>query len=148
MLLKEILFPVDLSADNHKILPFVKELAAKLGGNLHVLNVVEDIEGYASFYVPHTSLDKLSGEVVNAASQKLSEFAAQHLADMGHITTKVVMGDPARLIVDYVKENGIQVVVMGTHGRTGLEHVIFGSVAEKVVKNSPVPVMTINPNKL
>jgi nucleotide-binding universal stress UspA family protein len=60
----------------------------------------------------------------------------------------VVAGDPSEEILNYIGTHGIDLVVMGTHGRKGLDKVIFGSVAERVVKSSPVPVMVVNPFKV
>lgn len=58
---------------------------------------------------------------------------------------KIVSGDPAGEILKTIESDGIDMVIMGTHGRKGLEHTIFGSVAENVVKKSPVPVLVVNP---
>jgi nucleotide-binding universal stress UspA family protein len=57
------------------------------------------------------------------------------------------LGDAAQEVLNYIQSEGIDLVIMGTHGRKGLEHIIFGSVAERVVKHSPVPVLTVNPYK-
>ena len=57
----------------------------------------------------------------------------------------IILGDAAEEVLNYVQSEGIDLVIMGTHGRKGLEHIIFGSVAERVVKQSPVPVLTVNP---
>ncbi|MBC2709827.1 MAG: universal stress protein [Desulfosarcina sp.] len=67
---------------------------------------------------------------------------------MPQFSKKVVSGDAADEILKVLEAEDIDLVIMGTHGRKGLEHVIFGSVAEKVVKKSPVPVLSINPYKL
>ena len=61
---------------------------------------------------------------------------------------RILFGDPAQEILKTIDSEGIDIVVMGTHGRKALEHVFFGSVAENVVKKSPVPVLTINPYKV
>ncbi len=61
---------------------------------------------------------------------------------------EVVSGDPAEEIMRYAETEGVDLIVMGTHGRKGLERIIFGSVAEQVVKNAPVPVLVVNPYKL
>lgn len=61
---------------------------------------------------------------------------------------KILFGDPAQEILRFIEAEIIGMVIMGTHGRKGLEHVLFGSVAENVVKMSPVPVLTINPYKI
>jgi nucleotide-binding universal stress UspA family protein len=60
----------------------------------------------------------------------------------------IVSGDPATKILASIEPEGIDLVVLGTHGRRGLEHTIFGSVAENVVKQSPVPVLVVNPHKV
>jgi nucleotide-binding universal stress UspA family protein len=57
----------------------------------------------------------------------------------------VVLGDAAEEILNYAKTEGIDLIIMGTHGRKGIERIIFGSVAERVVKKSPIPVLTVNP---
>ena len=61
---------------------------------------------------------------------------------------RILSGDPAQEILKTIESEGIDLVIMGTHGRKGLEHIFFGSVAETVVKKLPVPVLTINPYKL
>ena len=60
-------------------------------------------------------------------------------------TARVVLGDPAEEILNYAQAEGIDLIIIGTHGRKGLERIIFGSVAERVLKKSPVPVLTVNP---
>lgn len=61
---------------------------------------------------------------------------------------KVLTGDPAKEILKFIESEEIDMVIMGTHGRKGLEHVFFGSVAENVLRRSPVPVLVINPHTL
>ena len=61
--------------------------------------------------------------------------------------TAVVAGDAAEKIIEYIEDQNIDLVIMGTHGRKGMDKIIFGSVAERVVKTSPVPVMVVNPYK-
>lgn len=143
--IKQILYPIDFSDNNRKIVPYVQMMAAKLGAGLHLLNVLRDLDAYAGFYVPHTNIEALIGEIAGQADQKMQEFVEANLAGVSSVKTKVVTGDPAREIVKYANENGMGLIVMGTHGRTGLDRAIFGSVAEKVVKHSKVPVLTVNP---
>lgn len=64
------------------------------------------------------------------------------------MTSDVMDGDPASQVIKYAEEHDIDLIITATHGRKGLEHAIFGSVAENIVRNSPVPVMTINPYKM
>ena len=145
--IKNILFPIELdfSEGNQKILPYVKSMADKYQADLHLLYVLRDPEGYATFYAPHLNLEKMVDEIAFEAGKKLEEYAQKNLADHKNVQTKVRIGGVAREIVEYAGEKNIDLIVMGTHGRKGLEAAFFGSVAQKVVKNSPVPVLTVNP---
>jgi nucleotide-binding universal stress UspA family protein len=83
-------------------------------------------------------------EIVQGAEKKLEEFVEEHFQGVSP-KAKVVLGDAAEEVLNYVRSEGIDLVIMGTHGRKGLEKVVFGSVAERVLQKSPVPVLTINP---
>jgi len=145
---KNILYPVDLAETSLKIIPFVRTMADKFQAKIHLLNVVQDLENLSGFYVPHPSLEIFAKELNTAAQEKLRQFHDEHMADMPDVEYATILGDPAEQIVKYVKDQGIDLIIMGTHGKKGLDKLIFGSVAEKVVKMSPVPVLTINPHKV
>ena len=146
--INNILYPVDFTEHHAKVLPMVKEMVEKLGAKLYTLHVVEDLGHYASFYVPHPSLDKMKTDLKTGALRKMEEFVLAHFEGVGGVTTEVVTGDPASEVIKYAVEQDIDLIITATHGRKGLEHAIFGSVAENVVRNSPVPVLTVNPYKL
>ena len=145
---KNILFPVDLSESSIKIVPFVRYVLEKIRGKIHVLLVVQDVQQYVGLYVPHPSIEGFATEIEKASVQKLQEFYEEHMEGMGEVKLSTLVGDPAEEILKYARDNGIDLIVMGTHGRKGLDRLFFGSVAEKVVKQSPVPVMTINPHNI
>jgi len=145
---KNVLFPIDLSETSAKIVPHVRYVAEKFQAKVHMLFVVRDLEYYSGFYVPHPSIDVFAQELTSGSKKKLTEFKNEHMEDMPDTEYSVLLGDPAEEILKYVKEHGIDLIVMGTHGRKGLDRLFFGSVAEKVVKLSPVPVLTINPYTL
>jgi nucleotide-binding universal stress UspA family protein len=142
---KKILFPVDLSSSSAKIVPYVKSLARRYGARPHLIFVARVFDYFTSMYVPHPSVSQFEKEVIEGAEKKLYEFADEHFKDIEGTRTKVVAGDPSEEILAYIDDQSIDVVVMGTHGRKGLDKVIFGSVAERVVKSAPVPVMVVNP---
>ncbi len=144
----DILFPVDFSDNNGKVIPYVLEMAGIHQAGLHLLYVVRDMEHYAGFYVPHPNLTRLAADVAAGAERKMAEFRREAFSGLERVFTRVLIGDAASAIVSYAQEEGVDLIIMGTHGRKGLEHAIFGSVAEKVVKNSPVPVLTVNPQRL
>lgn len=144
---RNVLFPVDFSENNLRVVPYVQDVAAAHGSTLHLLYVVRDLSHFAGFYVPHPNLDGMVQEVAQGARRKMEQFVQTHFPD-AQATGRVLVGDAADAIIKYARENMIDLIIMGTHGRRGLEHAIFGSVAEKVVKNSPVPVLTVNPHRL
>lgn len=145
---KKILFPVDLSESSAKIVPFVKSLASRYDARLHLLFVARVFDYFTSMYVPHPSVSQFEKEVIEGAEKRLYEFADESFKDLPGAKTQVVAGDPSEEILNYIGAHGIDLVVMGTHGRKGIDKVIFGSVAERVVKSSPVPVMVVNPFKV
>jgi len=124
---KKILFPVDLSEVSPKLVPYVKEMAATFDAEVHLLFVARILQHFTSIYVPHPSVNKFESEVVEGAEKKLQEFVEEHL--------------------NYAQAEGIDLIIIGTHGRKGLERIIFGSVAERVLKKSQVPVLTVNPHR-
>jgi len=147
--IKRILFPCDLSENASKIIPYVLSLAEKYAATIHLIYVVEDLVKLGGWsFVPHFNLGNLQKELEVHAVKTLDEFCKSHLRGCDNFKQKVASGDPAMEILKEVDSEGIDMVVMGTHGRKGLEHTIFGSVAENVVKKSPVPVVVINPYKV
>jgi nucleotide-binding universal stress UspA family protein len=142
---KKILFPVDLSEVSAEIIPYVTTMARTFQAELHVLFVARIFRYYDTIYVPPVSIVEFEDKVVDGGKRRLEEFVAEHLKDCCVSVVKVIPGDPAEEIVRYIDTEGIDLVVMGTHGRKGLDRVLFGSVANHVVTTSSVPVMTINP---
>lgn len=143
---EKILFPVDLSEAAPLIVPWVKELAQKFQAEIHVIFVARAFEHYAGLGVPLPYIDNFETEVVKQGKIRLEEFMEEHFRD-ARALSRVLPGNPAEEIVDYAREQEIDLIAMGTHGRKGLEKIVFGSVAEHVLKNSSVPVLTVNPYK-
>jgi nucleotide-binding universal stress UspA family protein len=84
-------------------------------------------------------------EVARVGEKQMEAFCEKHLKDFFNYETKVVMGNPADEILKYAEDQGIDLVIMGTHGRKGLERTFMGSVADHVIKHAAVPVLTVNP---
>lgn len=143
---KRILYPVDLSEISHKIVPYVVALAARFNSEVHLLFVITSLENFANFYIPNPALSELEEELTKGARRKLEEFAEEHFKAYPAAVVTTTLGDPAEEIMNYAEAKNVDLIVMGTHGRKGLEKIIFGSVANQVVKKSPIPVMTINPH--
>jgi nucleotide-binding universal stress UspA family protein len=150
--IKKILFPFDLSENASKILPYVLSISEAYNSTLHVLHVVPEFQKWAKEYISHTSpyasLDMFKKEAVEGAEKAMDRVCEEQLQSCPNLQRRVVSGDPATEILKTIEAEDIDLVIMGTHGRKGLEHVILGSVAENVVKKSSAPVMTVNPYKL
>ena len=140
-----VLFPVDFSESADKIVPYVQAVAERFGSQIHILFAARVFDHFTSIYVPHPSINKFEKELIDGAEKRLYEFVDQHFKEFPHTKTAVVAGDPSEEILNYIKAHEIDLVIMGTHGRKGMDKIIFGSVAERVVKLAPVPVMVVNP---
>ncbi len=141
---KKILFPVDLTENTRRIFPYVLGMARQCRAELHLLHVTLDMEHFGGIY----DLTDLQADFLGAAKTKMEDLCQCELGHMTGVTVKVESGDPALRIVEYAEREGIDLIIMGTHGRKGLEHAICGSVAENVVRHSAVPVLTVNPHRV
>ncbi len=143
--IKTILVPVDFSKNSEKILKESVNIARTHDAKLSAIFVVQSFEDYSGFFVPHIPLDQLQNDMYESAQKKMNNFIEDNLGEVDACEHHVAIGDVGEEIIKYAVNIDAEMIVMGTHGYKGLEHVLFGSVAEKVVKNSPCPVLTINP---
>jgi nucleotide-binding universal stress UspA family protein len=142
---KRILFPVDMSGVSSMVVSEVIDMAHKFNAEIHLLYVAVTLERYDTFYVPHPSLDRFEVDLHKTGEQRLLEFEQEHFNNYPHTRRVVMDGNPAEAILRYIASEDIDMVIMGTHGRKGVDRMLFGSVAEQVVKDSSVPVLSINP---
>lgn len=140
---KTILFATDFSEGSDFAFQSALSLARKFDGKLIVLHIINEPVDLRGFYVPHISFDKLEEEIEQGAEKLMEKFCRTHMTDFNNFETFVLPGIPYDEIIKKSVESNVDLIVLGTHGRTGLDHVLFGSTAEKVVRKSPVPVMTI-----
>jgi nucleotide-binding universal stress UspA family protein len=145
---KKILYPIDFSESSKKILPYVLTLSKTFNSEVHLLYVVRDLKYLTSFHVPHPSLNKIEEEIAASSKKMMEKVCEEDLQGCPLFIKKILVGDAATEIIKYAQEEKIDLIILGTHGRKGLEKALFGSVAERVVKNSPIPVLTINPYKV
>ncbi len=142
--IKRILCPVDFSSSSTMVAEYAKALARRFDARIIALYVAPTMNRYALFQVPTQAIETFVGAIVSGAREKMEEFVPKVFGDvdaMGLVDT----GDPAEGILRAVKTEEADMVVMGTHGRKGIDRIMFGSVAERVVKESPAPVLTIRP---
>ena len=140
---KTILFATDFSESSDHAFRYAYSLAECFEARLVILHVINEPVDLRGFYVPHISFDKLEEEIEQGARKLMDQFERKYLADFSNFVSIVSPGIPYDEIIKRAESENAELIVMGTHGRTGLDHVLFGSTAEKVVRKSPVPVMTI-----
>lgn len=143
---QRILFPIDLTESSEKLVPHVTTMVERFKAQLNVLYVVRVFQYFTNIYVPNPSIDLFETELVEGAHKKMAEFMDTHFSQYSNAKGEVVLGDPSDAILNYNREHDIDMVIMGTHGRKGLDRVIFGSVAERVIKWARIPVLVINPS--
>jgi len=146
--IKKILFPLDLTENSSKILPYVLSISEKYNSIIYLLHVVQDLNKWGKLYVPHPSMDVFQNEAIEGAKKAMDTVCENQLQSCPNFQKRVVSGDTVDEILKVIESEAIDLLIMGTHGRKGLGHTIFGSVAENVVKKSPAPVLVINPYKV
>ena len=159
---QKILVPIDYSSDSQQALLWGMSLAGKYGSRLGLLHVipkaVEEVfpqgigvtsppayyyEGMNPSSRPFTG-QAIIIDLVDKARSELQDFADKTLKTPTPLEVKVAVGKPAEEILRVTREEGVDLIVMGTHGRTGLRHLLLGSVAEEVSRHAMCPVFTVH----
>jgi nucleotide-binding universal stress UspA family protein len=132
--IKKILLPIDFSGASIKILQYAIFLAEKYNAKIFIVNVME---------YPHT----ISGvpNFISSAKEKMASFLEDNRDQIPvSFESSILFGHAAEKIISYAEMESFDLIIIGTHGHKGLEKMLFGSVAEKVIKLAPCPVLTIN----
>ena len=140
---KTILYATDFSEGSDFAFQSALSLAKQFDSKLMVIHIINEPVDLRGFYVPHISFDKLEEEIEQGAQKLMEQFCRKHMQSFENYESYVLPGIPYDEIIKKATEFNADLIVMGTHGRTGLDHVLFGSTAEKVVRKSAIPVMTI-----
>jgi nucleotide-binding universal stress UspA family protein len=140
-----ILVPTDFSQPSDAALAYARALAARFGASLHVLHVFESpfTAGAVSPEVFVDDSPAVQAALFDEAKNRLQHRVTARDREHHAATTEIVAGRSAPAIVNYAAERKMDLIVMGTHGRSGIAHLLMGSVAEKVVRTAPCPVMTV-----
>lgn len=147
--IKKVVTPIDFSENAGLVVESAAYMAGTFGAQLHIVFIVQNFEDYSGFFVPQMNVPNIEHELLVGAQEQMETFCKEHrecFDSLGVETeSKVLVGDVAEKIVEYAGDVQGDLIVMGTHGYKGLERIMFGSVADKVVKSAPCPVTTINP---
>lgn len=148
--IKTVVSPIDFSDNSDLVMESAAYMAGTFKADLHVIYIVQNFEDYSGFFVPQMNVPNIEHELFIGAEEQMDKFCSNHnsffeKAGVNQVVHKVLVGDVSEKIVEYAGDSGGDMIVMGTHGYKGLERIMFGSVADKVVKSANCPVMTINP---
>src|SRR4030043_647155 len=148
---KKILFCTDFSENSHWDFTYTLNLAKTYKSKLFILHVTPEPyhPDQLSIYLPQEKLEELRTSQKKELEKELNTHYLRKLKEFKNYKVLFKEGEPFVEIIQMAKKESVNLIVMGTHGRTGLDHVLFGSTAEKVVRKSPCPVLTIRlPGKL
>lgn len=143
--IKKALVAVDFSDESTYIAEYARLIAEKFDAELIVVYAAPSLNQYVGFHVPPNTIEAFVGEIVTGAEKNMDNFLEKHFSGVKTIG-KVVTGFAAEEVLDIAEEEKADLIIMGTHGRTGIDRILFGSVAAKIVRGAKVPVLTVRPD--
>ncbi len=148
---KKILAPIDFSVHSMDAMRAAMELAKDVGAEVHLMHVIAPHHHFIP--LPLATSGEESRELVREAAmieqaeQELARIKKDDFGDSKKISTFAVVGHPAQKLIDYAKEQAIDLIVMSTNGRSSVEHMLLGGTTEKIVRSAPCSVLVIRPRK-
>lgn len=143
MKIERILFATDFSEGSDHALPYAVDMAKQYGAKLYFVHVIYDVAKTAGWYVPHVSIDEIYRDMEQSARSELEKIFIDEMRGFKNIEYKVLKGIPYEEISKLAAEQKVDLIVLGTHGRRGIDRMLFGSTAEQVVRNAPCPVLSV-----
>jgi nucleotide-binding universal stress UspA family protein len=142
----KILVPLDGSKFSESIIPIARGLTSDHKGELDLIlmTVIEPFRNQP-FRLGDDWNDKMKGEAEKAARNYLDQLAEKLKSDGINAQVVIRDGDPAQAIMDFATKSGVDLIVMSTHGRSGISRLVFGSVADRIIHHSIVPVLISAP---
>nr|PZN50787.1 MAG: universal stress protein [Bacteroidota bacterium] len=142
--MKKILVPCDFSATSISAYRLALDVANMSGGEIHLVNVIELPVLHDTVLMPVLSFEEaLMQELKEKAEKQFEKLKKKYAGDFDDIVLSVLYGNISIMLLQYIEEHDIDLVVMGTKGATGVREALIGSNAEKIVRRSPVPVLTV-----
>lgn len=139
----KILIAIDFSENSELAFDYAMTMATQFNSQLTIMHVINEPVDLRGFYVPHISFEQLEKEIEESAAKMMETFCSTKLGSFSNFQKIIVSGIPYEEITRKADEIGASLIILGTHGRTGLDHILFGSTAERVVRSAVCPVMTI-----
>jgi len=142
---KTILFTTDFSDISKKTFAHALSMAKLCGARLYIFHVVDTSGEAAGFYLPHLAFEKLEEEMKAAAEAMIKKVFSKKLGSFKDYELQVRMGTPNKEIARFAEENNVDLIVMGTYSRGGIDRLLFGSTTDRVIRKVKCPVLAIPP---
>ena len=145
--INKILVPTDFSDLSLAAMEYASSFSKIYDAKIYLIHVVEEPPSL-TFHTVDFSSETMLRDTLEQAGNDLRDFIAGSLPEMKNIIPVIKRGDARKEIVKYAAEEHFDLIIMATHGRTGLAHILLGSVAETIVRSSTVPVLTVKPEEM
>jgi nucleotide-binding universal stress UspA family protein len=143
MKFKTILLPTDFSDESLYALSYAADLARLFNAKLYILHVIYDIEKASNLHVPHPSITELYEDLKAHAKKNLESFGIDIREDLKDTETVVLRGIPYEEIIKFAQEKNIDLIIIGTLPKSGIERFFVGSTTQRVIRNAPCPVLVV-----
>ncbi len=141
--IKKVLVPIDFSDFSKNSLRYAVNFAKKFNAEIYLIYVVEPVIYPPDFSMGQIAIPSASAEWDERAKEELENLVKTEIPEGINVKTILKNGKPFLEIIDTASEENVDLIIIATHGHTGVEHILFGSTAEKVVRKAPCPVLTL-----
>ncbi|MEO8231462.1 MAG: universal stress protein [Ignavibacteriota bacterium] len=141
--IKKVLVPIDFSDYSKNALRYAVNFAKSFSAEIILVYVVEPIIYPPDFSMGQIAMPTINTDWDNRAKEELDKLAKNEITNNGNVKTIIKTGKPFAEIIETAKEEDIDLIIIATHGHSGVEYILFGSTAEKVVRKAPCPVLTL-----
>ena len=140
---KKILVTTDFSENSFFAIPYAVDLAQKYDAEITLLHVIEPIIAPADFAWGSYNLTEIEQKTRDYAEANLDKLISEHFPETMAVKKHLAFGTPFKEVIQYASDENFSLIIISTHGLAGLSYVLFGSTTEKIVRKSPVPVLTV-----
>lgn len=141
--IKKVLVPIDFSDYSKSALKYAVNFAKTFNAEIILVYVVEPVIYPPDFSMGQIAMPSITTEWDDRAKDELQKLAKSEINEIANVKTIIKTGKPFVEIIETAKEENIDLIIIATHGHSGVEHILFGSTAEKVVRKAPCPVLTL-----
>jgi len=141
--INKVLVPIDFSDYSKSALKYAVNFAKSFNAEIILIYVVEPVIYPPDFSMGQIAMPSINTEWDDRAKEELQNLAKSEIVGTANVKTVIKTGKPFVEIIETAREENVDLIIIATHGRSGVEHILFGSTAEKVVRKAPCPVLTL-----